>query len=323
MSMMDLSVVIPIFNEAENIRGLYKGILDALEPTSEQFEVLFVDDGSTDQTLTVLRRLVADDPRVTAIRLRRNFGQTPAMRAGIDHCRGEIVVTMDGDLQNDPLDIPILVDKIREGFDLVTGWRQNRKDVWVSRKLPSKIANWLIAAVTDVPIHDTGCSLKAYRGGLIRQLPLYSDMHRFVPAISTMATVRFAEVKVRHHPRRHGESKYGLSRVWRVLLDVLTVKMLVSSSRRPLHWFGLGAVLPAVLAIGAAAVWGQVLWGPDRPATIVPPVVSLLMAYLAVHMLLVGLFGELVVHTEPARRVEPLAACSSINSADALLDGRE
>ena len=309
---IDLSVVVPLYNEEENVGRLYDALCESLTPESMTFELLFVDDGSHDGTRDVLRSIAARDARVRAICLRTNYGQTAAMRAGIEHARGKIIVTMDGDLQNNPLDIPTLVKKIDEGYDLVTGWRRNRKDPIISRKIPSKIANWIIRRVTKVPIHDTGCSLKAYRAELIRQVPLYSELHRFIPAMSTLATSRFAEVVVRHHPRQFGESKYGLSRVGKVVLDVLTVKMLISSARQPLHWFGLPAAGFFLLAstVGLGAAYLAIV--SDSLSTFVLPVVALLLAYLAFHLLIAGLFGELVVRTEPTQRVEPLVNCYEI-----------
>jgi len=214
--------VIPLYNETDNVELLYQAICDSLDVTRYQFEMIFVDDGSEDGTLLKLESLIQRDPRVRVLRLRRNSGQTVAMRVGIEHSRGEIIVTLDGDLQNDPCDIPVLVSKINEGYDLVTGWRKNRQDRFVSRKLPSLVANWLISRFLGISTHDLGCTLKAYRASLIRQIPLYSDLHRFIPAVCSMASTRIAEVVVRHHPRRHGQTKYGISRTGRVLLDVLT-----------------------------------------------------------------------------------------------------
>ncbi len=303
----DLSIVVPLYNEEDNVFPLYERIIQALDPTGMKYEMVLVDDGSADGTRKRLKRLALSDRRVRAILLKANYGQTAAMRAGIEHTRGKIVVTMDGDLQNDPRDIPAFVKKIEEGYDLVAGWRRDRKDPLVSRKIPSKIANWLIRQMTRVPIHDTGCSLKAYRAELIRQLPLYSELHRFIPAMSTLATTRFAEVVVQHHPRQFGESKYGLSRIGKVLVDVMTVTMLISSSHRPLHWFGLPALscLAASALVALIAFWHG--FASPGSSTFVLPVVALLLGYLSIHLMTAGLFGELVVRSNPSSRVEPLA----------------
>jgi glycosyltransferase involved in cell wall biosynthesis len=294
---MDLSVVVPVYNEEENVDELHRRIVDALAPEGFSFELLLVDDGSRDRTVERLVAIQRSDPRVRAVKLRRNFGQTPAMRAGIDLARGDVIVTMDGDLQNDPRDIPMLMAKLAEGYDLVTGWRFDRKDAFLSRRLPSKVANWLIGRITGVRIHDNGCSLKAYRGDVIKKVPLYSEMHRFIPAMSTLAGTRITEVVVRHHPRLRGTSKYGLSRVGKVILDLITVKMLIAFSQRPLHWFGLGALASltaSVAAMGLALVAGELATGGP---SIVFPTVSLLFAFLATHFVVTGLAGELIVRT--------------------------
>lgn len=306
---MYLSIVIPLYNEADNVEPLYEGLQSALDPRFAAYEVIFIDDGSRDETLPRLRSLVQRDARIRAVQLRRNFGQTAALRAGIEHARGSIIVAMDGDLQNDPRDIPALVDKIEEGYDLVTGWRRDRQDPAWSRNLPSKIANRLIARVSQVPIHDTGCSLKAYRAELIRRVPLYSELHRFIPAMSSLASVRFAEVVVRHHPRRFGQSKYGLSRVGRVVLDLLTVGMLLSSAQRPLHWFGSWAMPCFLLAALTALAEAMLQWHNPAATSIVLPVVAFLFGSLGVHLVIMGMLGELVVRTEPEGRVTPLRQC--------------
>lgn len=309
---MQLSIVVPLYNEAEVVTRLYEAIRDAMESACQEFEAIFVDDGSDDGTLPILESLAAADPRLSVLCLRRNFGQTAAMRAGIEHAEGKIIVTMDGDLQNDPRDIPALLEKLEEGYDLVTGWRQDRKDRFVSRKIPSKVANWIIAKVSDVPIHDTGCSLKAYRAELIRRVPLYSELHRFIPAISAMAGARVAEVVVRHHPRRYGKSKYGLSRIGRVLLDVLLIKMLISFSQRPLHWFGLWSLPCFAFSVVAGVYAISSSWVDDDTPSIVFPAVAFLLAYLALNLLVTGMLGELIVRAEPSRRVEPLATHTDI-----------
>ncbi len=216
---------------------LHQQLKDVLDTLNLEYEILFVDDGSSDNTFAVAAELARHDPRLRVIKFRRNFGQTPAMAAGIDHARGRIIITMDGDLQNDPRDIPLFIEQIEAGHDIVVGWRHNRKDKLISRKIPSRIANWLIGKVTGVPIKDNGCSLKAYRASVIKNVKLYSEMHRFIPAMANLSGARIAEIKVRHHARRFGESKYGLSRVYKVLIDLAGIKTIRAASAAPTLWF--------------------------------------------------------------------------------------
>jgi glycosyltransferase involved in cell wall biosynthesis len=259
-----LSVIVPFYNESENIGRMHAAIVRAVEPLGVSFEMVFVDDGSKDNTLEIAEQLANSDPRVRVVKFRRNFGQTPAMAAGIEHARGEVLITMDGDLQNDPADIELFLSKMDEGYDIVVGWRFNRQDKLVSRKIPSRIANRLIGKITGVPIMDNGCSLKAYRASVIKKIPLYSEMHRFIPAMASIAGPRIAEIKVRHHARQFGKSKYGLSRVYKVLLDLMVIKTIATFTARPLLWFGLLS-LP-MLSVGVVAFTYSVikaLWSPD------------------------------------------------------------
>jgi glycosyltransferase involved in cell wall biosynthesis len=251
---LDLSVVVPLFNEEESVRPLYAAILRGVEPLGASFEIVLVDDGSADRTAQVADEIARADERVCLVRFRRNYGQTPAMAAGIAEARGEIIVTMDGDLQNDPADIGELLAKIDQGYDIVVGWRHDRQDKLLSRRIPSRIANALIAKATGVPIRDNGCSLKAYRGCLIKRIPLYSEMHRFIPAMASIAGPRIAEIRVRHHARRFGRSKYGLSRIHKVLLDLMVIKTVASFTARPMLWFGLLS-LPMLAAAAVALGW--------------------------------------------------------------------
>ncbi len=234
---MELSVVIPIYNEEENVEELHKRLTEILNKLQISYEIIYVDDGSTDNTLKILENIQKSDPHVVVLSFRRNFGQTAAFAAGFDFARGNIVITMDGDLQNDPADIPKLLEAIKDA-DLVSGWRKKRKDPFLTRRLPSIIANWLIGKVTGVRIHDYGCSLKAYRREIVKNLKLYGEMHRFIPALASWYGVKIKEVEVIHHPRYKGKSKYGLSRTIKVLLDLLTVKFLHSFSTKPLQFFG-------------------------------------------------------------------------------------
>lgn len=248
--MLDLSIIIPAFDEEDNVEPLYRAIMATVPSLEHSFEVIFVDDGSRDRTFARLAALAARDDRVRVIKLRRNCGQAPAMAAGIDYAQGRVLVTMDADLQNDPADIGGMLAKLEEGYDLVVGWRQDRQDKWLSRKLPSLIANRLIAAITGVDVKDNGCTLKAFRADLIKKVPLYGEMHRFIPAMTSTLGCQLAEVGVRHHPRRFGASKYGLSRIYRVLLDIITIKTLIAFARRPLFCFF--SVAAATLVVNVA-----------------------------------------------------------------------
>ena len=223
-----LSIVVPVYNEEENVRLLFEKIQAVCETIGETYEVLFVDDGSHDATFAVLSELSEQRSELKVIRFEKNAGQTAAMAAGFEFAQGQRIISMDGDLQNDPADIPKLLEKLDEGYDLVCGWRKERQDKFLTRRVPSIVANWIIGKVTRVPIHDNGCSLKAYRASVIKQVPLYGEMHRFIPAMSTVVGARIAEIVVTHHPRRFGKSKYGLGRVWRVMLDIIAFKFIIS-----------------------------------------------------------------------------------------------
>ncbi len=245
-----LSVCVPFYNEEESITPLHAAVVEALEPLGVPFEMVFVDDGSRDGTLRIAVELAGRDPRVRVVKFRRNYGQTAAMAAGIEAARGDVIVTMDGDLQNDPRDIGQFLELMEQGYDIVVGWRHDRQDKLVSRKIPSRIANRLIAHVTGVHIRDNGCSLKAYRASLIKAIPLYSEMHRFIPAVANIAGPRIAEIKVRHHARKFGKSKYGLSRVYKVLLDLMVIKTVASFTSRPLVWFSMLSLPLMAIATG-------------------------------------------------------------------------
>lgn len=239
MSDVEISIIIPLYNEEESIRHLYESVTQVMGEIDRGYEIIFIDDGSTDTTFVRAKALHKSDPHLKVIKFRRNYGQTPAMQAGFDHAIGSVIISMDGDLQNDPRDIPKFLEKIEEGYDIVCGWRKNRKDKLVSRKIPSKIANWLMGIVSGIKIHDNGCSLKAYRNMAIKKTRLYSDMHRFIPAMTSIIGAKYGEIVVNHHARRFGTSKYGLSRIWKVFLDMFTMKMLVSFSSVHGVWFGI------------------------------------------------------------------------------------
>ena len=294
---IDLSVIAPLYNEEDSVSPLYEAIKRGVAPLGVEYEIVFVDDGSRDRTFAVAESIAANDKHLRVIKFRRNYGQTPAMAAGIDHARGKIIVTMDGDLQNDPEDIPRFIEKISEGYDIVCGWREKRQDKLVTRKIPSKVANWLIGRVTGVPIRDNGCSLKAYRREVIQKIPLYSEMHRFIPAMASIAGSRIAQIPVRHHARKFGESKYGLSRIYKVLLDLLMIKTVVSFSSRPMLWFGSMASLTA---IGSLLTFAYAIATVDRVegiSIVVPIGAAMLLGALTIFFLFAGAIGELVYKT--------------------------
>jgi glycosyltransferase involved in cell wall biosynthesis len=295
-----VSVIVPVYNEEENVPLLHQRISDVLlAQTTYSYEIIYVDDGSTDSTYSRLHSLAENDRNVTVVRLRRNFGQTAGIAAGVAHSRGDILVFMDGDLQNDPVDIPRLLAKLEEGYDVVSGWRKDRKDAMLSRKFPSLVANRLISKVTGVYLHDYGCSLKAYRRAVFRHVRLYGEMHRFMPAYTTLAGAAIAEIEVTHHPRQFGRSKYGISRTFRVILDLMTFKFLGSYGTRPFHAFGVPGLFS--LGIGTLTALG---WLVRR---ILPPHVrvhrnpllqiSLLFYGFGLQCFMVGLLAEMLMRT--------------------------
>ncbi len=286
-----LSVVAPVFNEEANAEPLVCGIAEAVRPLGLPFEVVVVDDGSRDGTLRVLRDLVARTPELVVVALRRNFGQTLALQAGLDRARGDAIVTMDGDLQNDPRDIPRLLAALEHGADVVSGWRKERQDAVLLRKIPSWIANRLIRLVTRVAIHDQGCSLKAYRRDVIRNLDLYADMHRFIAILTMPLGASIAEIEVRHHARRAGASKYGISRTFKVIADLFTIQMLTRFRERPMRWFTLLGIpfFAASLVASLAVLWAEKI--------VVPTAIALLAGTSFLACLLLGLLAEFVLST--------------------------
>ena len=294
----ELSVVIPLLDEAPNVEALYRELTETLEGSGRTFEVVLIDDGSTDGTFEILSRLHAADPRLRVIQLRRNFGQTAAFAAGFARARGRLIVTADGDLQNDLRDIPRMVDKLEEGYDIVCGWRKARKDRWLSRRVPSVIANALISGATGVRLHDYGCSLKVFRAEVVKSIRLYGEMHRFIPAIASEQGVRIAEVVVNHRPRRHGRSKYGISRTVRVILDLATVKFLLSYSTRPLQIFGLVGLLMGAAGtlitgwLGYVRLFGGQAIG-DRPLLLL----GILLLFTGLQLVTLGLLAEMQART--------------------------
>ena len=307
MKQIEISVVLPVYNEVENLVVLYEDIVTALEETAKAVEIICVDDGSQDGSLDALKALSANDSRLVVIEFRRNFGQTAALAAGLRFARGEVVVTLDADRQNDPADIPALLAEIDRGMDLVCGWRHKRQDGLWLRLIPSRIANWLISTTTDVKLHDYGCTLKAMRQDVAKNLRLYGEMHRFIPAIASWYGVRMSEIKVRHHPRTAGVSKYGISRTFRVLLDLLTVKFLLGYSARPIQFFGSIGLVSGVAGVGTLA-WlffeRTVLGIPlaDRPAVLGGIVLTL----VGLQFITVGLLAELQSRTYHESQDKPI-----------------
>jgi glycosyltransferase involved in cell wall biosynthesis len=309
---MTLSVVIPLYNEEENVHLLYEKLREALDPLKQEYEILFVDDGSTDGTLSVLDVIQAKDNRIVVVSLRRNFGQTAAFAAGFDFARGDVIVTMDGDLQNDPADIPKLLERIKD-YDLVSGWRKERKDPFFTRRLPSIMANWLISTVTGVKLHDYGCSLKAYRRDVIENLKLYGEMHRFIPAVASWYGVRIAEVETVHHPRTHGKSKYGISRTVKVVLDLITVKFLQSFSTKPIQFFGPVGVLSGLLGflILLSLSMDKLFKGRDiggRPLLLL----GALLVIVGIQLIGMGLLGEMLVRVYHESQKKPIYVIKKI-----------
>jgi glycosyltransferase involved in cell wall biosynthesis len=304
---LEISVVVPVLNEEESLPILHASLTEALAEGGWTYEILVVDDGSTDRSFEVLRELQRQDARLRVVRFRRNYGQTAAFAAGFDRAQGDVVITIDADLQNDPADIPALLAKLEEGYDVVSGWRQDRQDRFFDRRLPSVLANRLIGWVTDVRIHDYGCSLKAYRRDVLADVRLYGELHRFLPALAHAAGARVAEIPVRHHARRFGKAKYGLSRTVKVLLDVLAVRFLMSYSTRPIHVFGLLGLLSGLvgsitlLYLGFVRLFlGQNIG--DRPLTLL----GILLVVLGVQFLSTGLLAELVTRTYYESQDKPI-----------------
>ena len=311
--MPQLSLVVPVFNEEQNLPLLLDAVCAVLEPLVRPWEVIFVDDGSRDHSASVLETLFKRDPlHVRVIEFRRNFGQTAAIAAGIDHARGEVIILLDADLQNDPADIPMLLAKLDEGYDLVSGWRKNRKDNALTRNLPSHLANGLISLVTGVRLHDYGCTLKAYRRDVLEGFRLYGEMHRFIPVFAHSVGARIAEVEVNHHPRKFGKAKYGLERTLKVVLDLFTVKFLLSYSSKPIYLFGGAGI--ALMFLGLADLlylFIRRFWGV--PAATSPLLlVGVMFAIMGFQSILMGLIAELLARTYHESQQKPTYHIRSI-----------
>lgn len=304
---MKISIILPVLNEEENLVDMNTEITGVVENMDVDYEIIYIDDGSTDRSFDILSSLREENPNIKVIQFRRNFGQTAGLAAGFDHASGDVIVTMDSDRQNDPNDIPMLLDKINEGYDLVSGWRFDRQDAWLSRKLPSKIANGLISKITGVKLHDYGCSLKAFHKDVIENIRLYGEMHRFIPAIASWMGVRIAEVKVNHRARVAGTSKYGISRTFRVILDLITVKFLLQYSARPIHFFGGIGLASGVIGFLIALVmtiqrfFFDIPMG-DRPLLLL----SVLLMFIGLQFITFGLLGELMTRTYHEAQDKPV-----------------
>ena len=295
---VELSIVVPIYNEEENIPLLHERVSSAMHEAGLDYELILVDDGSADGSFRLLKELAAKDRRVRVIRFRRNFGQTAAMAAGFDAAKGKVVVPMDGDLQNDPADIPLLLKKLAEGYDVVSGWRKDRQDTFINRKLPSKLANALISRMTGVHLHDYGCTLKAYRREVLEGINLYGEMHRFVPALASQVGARVGELPVRHHPRVYGTSKYGISRTMRVVLDLMTVKFLLAYATKPIQLFGKWGIytICAGFFTGALTLYMKLFehMSMNRNPLLI---LTAFLLFMGVQFIVLGLLGEVNART--------------------------
>ena len=294
----EISVFLPVYNEEPNLRPLHAKLEEALKRLNRTAEIIYVDDGSTDGSLKVLREVAESDKRVRVVALKRNYGQTAAMAAGIDAAHGEVLIPMDADLQNDPADIIRLLDKLDEGYDVVSGWRKNRKDKVVTRKIPSMIANRLISWIGGVPLHDYGCSLKAYRREALQDVRLYGEMHRFIPIYASWAGARVSEIPVEHHPRTMGKSKYGLSRTLKVVFDLMTIKFMASYQTKPIYVFGSFGMLAFFVSVvgGLYAVFLKLFHKADFVQTPLP-ILAIVMFAVGIQFLLMGLLAEMLVRT--------------------------
>jgi glycosyltransferase involved in cell wall biosynthesis len=314
------SIVVPLHNEEENVTDLYARLKQVMESSGESFEMVLVDDGSNDGTFPLLREIAAVDSRVTVVKLRRNFGQTAGLAAGFDHARGEYIIAMDGDLQHDPADIPKFVEKIHEGFDIVSGWRKRRIDNFLIRRVPSRVANWLMAKLSGVDIHDFGTTFKAYRRDVIHQVPLYGELHRFIPALASWHGATICEIPIKNVNRERGVSHYGISRTFRVFFDLITIRFLLRYLSRPLHFFGTAGALGMMSGsgIGLYLLVTKFLYGQNVMAEHGPLMIFAAVLILAgVQLVGLGLLGEMQVrhYHEPSRRA-PYSIARVVRSAE-------
>jgi glycosyltransferase involved in cell wall biosynthesis len=315
---IELSIVVPILNEADNLEPLHEEICQAVSGRYS-IEIVFIDDGSSDNTSDVLSKILQKDPRVRIIRFRRNFGQTAALSAGFEHARGRIIIPLDADGQNDPADIPRLIEKLNEGYDIVSGWRQKRHDTFLTRKLPSLAANWLTARITGIKLHDFGCTLKAYRAGSLKEIRLYGEMHRFIPALASWSGEKVGELVVNHRPRTRGTAKYGLGRTFKVILDLITIRFLMSFSTKPIYVFGGLGVLSMLGAglSGAAVLYQKFISASHLPMNRNPLLVLTAMLITAsIQFVLMGLLAEILVRTYHESQNRPIYVIEKIFESD-------
>ena len=296
---MEYSIVVPLYNEEDNLDILYREIRDVMEGIGGRYEVIFVDDGSTDETYPRLCRIAESDPSVVVIRFRRNFGQSAAMSAGFEHASGQVVVSLDGDLQNDPSDIPVLIEKLKEGYDVVSGWRKNRRDKMLVRKIPSRLANKVICHVTGVKLHDSGCSLKAYRKEILKSISLYGELHRFIPALARMQGAEISELAVNHRERRYGKSKYNLTRTFKVLMDISTLNLFLKYLDRPQIYFGSTGFTLMIVGFLSLLwfVYARIAGGGDPAEGNVLITLNFLLIVTGFQFILYGLLSRLIVQT--------------------------
>ena len=302
---VELSIVVPAYDEQDNIAPLYESLTSALDSLDKSYEIVIVDDGSRDRTFDVAAELAAGDSRLKIVQLRRNFGQTAALSAGFDHATGAVIIPMDGDLQNDPVDIPRLLDKLDEGYDVVSGWRSDRQEGLV-RRVPSRMANWLIGRVTGVRLHDYGCTLKAYRAEIVHETHLYGEMHRFLPALAYQSGARITEIPVSHHARRFGKSKYGLGRTFKVILDLLTVKFLSAFATKPSYVFGGAGFVLCFIGVLAGLYtayekWVNGIYAYRQPSLLI----AIFLFSIGLNLILMGFLAELIVRTYHESQSKP------------------
>jgi len=309
-----LSVVIPIFNEGENISPLYRELKKVLKGLGTAYEVIFVDDGSADASFAVLQGLAKDDKEIKVIQFRKNFGQTAAIAAGVEHAQGEVIVTMDGDGQNDPQDIPRLLERLEQGYDVASGWRKDRRDPFLNKRFPSALANKLISWLTKVRLHDYGCTLKAYRRDILKDVRLYGEMHRFIPAYASWVGARISELEVSHRPRSHGRSKYGLSRTTSIVLDLITILFLQRYSTKPIRLFGGAGMLLMGLGIltGLFVLYRRMIWGGAWISPMI--VISFFFITMGVMFILLGLMAEIIIRTYHESQGKPIYVVKSMTN---------
>ena len=319
------SIVVPFYSEQENIPPLYMKLTEVMDGIGEPYELVFVDDGSKDDSFKVLSEIYEHDRRVNLVRLRRNFGQTPALKAGFDFARGEVIISMDGDLQHDPEEIPRFLEKIEEGYDLVSGWRHHRRDHWLMRQLPSRAANWMMAKLSGIDLHDFGTTFKAYRREIIQEIQLYGELHRFIPALASWSGATIAEIPIKNTLRQKGRSHYGLSRTVRVLLDLISIKFLLDYSTKPLHFFGLLGLFGAGAgtAVGLFLLYEKLLLGKAIMLEHGPLLFVAMLLFLAgIQFLSVGLIGEMLARTYYESQKKPIYTLREIRSRRPLSAAR-